>query len=134
MVDLRGVVQAVDGDADGVDRTDIGARENEGLTRLSVSAAGTFSWDRGNHLPELYHVFRGDLDELLAGGAYTQDPAVVLRARHFCDLSAPSLADTDLPDPWRSFFYLPAAAGPMGTLGFDSDLNERPRTLPCGGP
>ena len=134
-VDLRGVPRPMDGDADGLARVDIGARENEGLTRLRASAVtGEFFWDPGTHVPQDYNAYRGDLATLRQTGIYTQDPATVPGARHFCDISG-SLGDSDLPDPGQVFFYLPVAWGAIeGSLGFDHRPIERPKHLSCEGP
>jgi len=129
--DLRGIPRTVDGDADGTGLADIGARENEGLTRLAYDGA-MFVWDAGSHAPPLYNVYRGDLATLRATGVYTQDPQAVDGARHFCGLPAPMLDDAEVPDSGSAFFYLPVADGVVeGTLGFDGSRVERLKTLAC---
>jgi hypothetical protein len=131
--DLRGIVRPVDGDADSLARCDIGARENVGVTGL-VHTAIEFVWDPGLHMPHDFNIYRGDLETLKETGVYTQDPAVVNGARHFCDY-ANYLGDTDTPDVGRVWFYLPVAWGMVeGTLGFDSSPVERPKHMYCQGP
>lgn len=131
--DLRGIPRPLDGNVDAVAVSDIGARENEGVTGL-VPTAARWSWDPGLHQPMVYNVYRGDLTFLRQTGIYTQDPGAVAGARHFCDVPA-SLDDADTPEPGQVFFYLPVAHGAVeGSLGFDSRLVERPKTLFCTEP
>lgn len=105
--DLRGIPIPVDGNADGTARVDVGARENEGLTRLRYQA-GQFVWDPGLHQPQDYNVYRGDLETLRSTGVYTQDPSTVPGARYFCDIG-PHLADVDTPESGHAFFYIAVA-------------------------
>ncbi|HKQ62193.1 MAG TPA: right-handed parallel beta-helix repeat-containing protein [Candidatus Polarisedimenticolaceae bacterium] len=132
--DLRGLAAPVDGDASGIARRDVGARENEGLTGLRAPERSRFIWDPGRQLPPDYRGYRGDLQVLRQTGVYTQNPAIVPGARHFCDIG-PELIDVDTPAPGQGYFYLAVAWGTVeGTLGFDAQGLERPRTLPCQGP
>ena len=132
-IDLRGIPRNVDGNADGLGAPDIGARENEGLTQLIFDGV-TFLWDWGLHEPMDFNLYRGDLAMLRQSGIYTQDPDAVPGARHFCD-TVNVVGDLDDPEPGQAFFYLPVAWGAVeGSLGFHSDLTERPKTLFCIGP
>ena len=132
-LDLRGVPRPLDGDADDVPHTDIGARENEGLTGLLAGPlASDLTWDPGLHSPPEYNMYRGDLETLRQTRVYTQDPAAVTGARHFCQLPTNDLSDVDVPDSGKAFFYLPVVSGFVeGGLGYDSAGIERPKTLPC---
>lgn len=130
-VDLRGIPRPLDGDADGTSLPDIGAREGEGLTDLRFEGA-SLAWNQGRHVPELYNVYRGDLDVLRAGGTVVQDPEIVPAADHFCELGTNALLDAALPDAGEGFFYLVTALGAVeGSLGFDGALVERTRTIDC---
>jgi hypothetical protein len=102
--DVHKIARPVDGNADSVAVADIGARENEGVTGLHHDGI-EFVWDPGLHEPPDYNIYRGDLATLKQSGAYTQNPQVVNGARHFCDYSN-RLADSDVPDSGRAFFYL----------------------------
>jgi hypothetical protein len=134
--DLAGLPRFLDSDADGAAASDIGARENDGPTHLSALPQGDgFTWDPVVRQPTGYEAFRGDLSVLRAAGVYTQDPAVVPGARHFCALQAPALSDDDVPTPGQVLFYLAAARGAVaGTLGFTSSAVERVRTMECMAP
>lgn len=133
--DLAGLPRALDGDADGLGKPDLGARENDGPTRLLATQADGLSWDPVMRPGIGYEAFRGDLDVLRETGVYTQDPVSVPGARQFCALAVPSLSDTDVPVPGQALFYLAAARGTVaGTLGFTSAGSERPRTMPCVSP
>ncbi len=134
-LDLAGLPRVLDGDADGVSASDIGARENDGPTRLAPLPQGDgFAWDpvgQGGR----YDAFRGGLAVLQTTGVYTQDPDTVPGARHFCDLQAPALLDDEVPDPGQVLFYLVAARGAVpGTLGYTSAAVERARTMACTPP
>jgi hypothetical protein len=130
-VDLRGIPRPLDGDADGLTDVDIGARENEGITDLRYTASELI-WDHGNHEPETYNLYRGDLQTLIETGAYIQDPGTVDGARHFCSLTTTSFVDPDVPLEQQVFIYLVTAVGAVeGGLGFDSTGAQRPKDLPC---
>jgi len=133
-LDLAGLPRPLDGDADGVSASDIGARENDGPTRLLAFLEGC-AWDPVLRPGTRYEAFRGDLDVLRATGVYTQDPDTVPGARHFCDLHAAALLDGEVPQPGQVLFYVAAARGAVpGTLGYTSAAVERPRTMACTPP
>lgn len=132
-VDLRGIPRPLDGDVDGLSRSEMGARENEGVTGL-VHNGVEFGWDLGRHQPPDFNIYRGDLAVLKSTGIYTQDPVTVEGARHFCDYPN-QLGDPDTPASGQAFFYLPVAWGAVeGSPGFDSRAAERPREMECFGP
>ena len=123
-VELSGLTSPVDGRSTGHPIRDIGAKENEGVTRLRP-VSFSFTWDLGLHMPMDWNFFRGDLAVLKATGVYIQNPLVVPGAKHFCDI-APPWGDV-APPPGEAWFYLAAEWGTVyGPLGYDSSRNLRP--------
>ena len=131
VVDQRAIPRPQDGDASGTPQHDIGARENEGLTRLEFISATELGWDPSVDPAALFNLYRGDLGILHDTGVYTQNPDDGLGARRWCDLGSPSASDDDEPLPQQVFFYLSVVENSVeGTLGFDGTLSERPFTDP----
>jgi len=127
-VELSGLVSPSDGRSTGFPRRDIGAKENEGVTRLRVGQfRDSWTWDWGLQSPSDWNLYRGDLKVLRATGVYMQDPAVVPGAEHFyCDFSPP-ISDSETPPPGETWFYLAVEYGAVrGPLGYDSTRNPRP--------
>jgi parallel beta-helix repeat protein len=128
--DHLGIPRGIDGDADSVGRSDMGAFENDGITGLKFpSSATALAWDRSIAPAAAYNLYRGDLQTLLQTGIYTQDTGTVPGARRQCDLLTASATDLDTPAPGRAFFYLAVVSNVVeGTLGFTSGGAERPFT------
>ncbi|MHC4247024.1 MAG: hypothetical protein ACYSUU_09510, partial [Planctomycetota bacterium] len=131
VLDSRGVPRAIDGDADGVGVPDIGARENEGATRLGFPSKTTLSWDASIDQTATFNLYRGELAILRSLGLYTQDLVNAPDSNQWCDLATPNQTDTDVPPGGHTWFYLAdIEASIEGTLGFDGSLTERPFNNP----
>jgi hypothetical protein len=118
-MELSRLSSPVDGRSTGHPLRDIGAKENEGVTRLRPTIRDAWTWDPGLHSPMDWNFFRGDLAVLRATGVYIQDPAIVTGAYHFCDVTL-SFGDSASPPAGSAWFQV------YGPLGFDSDRNPRP--------
>jgi predicted outer membrane repeat protein len=126
--DLRGIPRPLDGNADGGAQPDIGARENEGATRLTFASPSDMNWDGSADTAATFNLYRGDLEVLRSTGEYLQ-PGTVAAARTWCDLMTGSVSDTDPVDAGQTLFYLAVVENAVeGTLGFDSGPSERPFT------
>ena len=127
--DLPGIPRPVDADADGTAKGDIGARENEGITRVRFTSRTSLTWDTSAGPLATYNLYRGDIQTLRTTGIYTQDPNTVPGARRQCALGSPSATDLNTPALGKAFFYLAVVKrAAEGTLGFNSLPSERPYT------
>lgn len=125
-LDLRGVPRNVDGDADGLGGPDIGARENEGASRLGFISPTQLGWDTSIDGSAVFDVYRGTIAELRAGGGYMQDPVAVDGAAQWCGLASPALTDAEDPPSGECRFYIAIVSAAVdGTLGFDGAAVER---------
>jgi hypothetical protein len=130
-LDIRGVPRALDGDGDGVATPDIGARENEGPTRLGFMSSSIVLWDPSVDPSAVWNLYRGELSVLKATGVYTQDNVTAPDSRQWCGVNVSNVSDMDTPSAGATWFYLAVvSAGVEGTLGFDSSLTSRPFTDP----
>ncbi len=128
--DIRTIPRPMDGDAGGTAEHDIGARENEGATRLLLTSKDDLSWDPSIDSLAGFNLYRGELQVLRSTGVYTQDISTVPGAFRWCGLAASSESDTDSPgSDWEVWFYIAVVSGATeGTLGFDGSPGERPFT------
>jgi hypothetical protein len=125
--DLRGIPRPRDGVADGSADFDVGARENEGVTRLVFDGPTSLAWDPSIDPWVGFNVYRGDLQVLRDTGVYVQDPVAVMAARRWCGLASPQETDTDDPQTGQTMFYLAVVQSTVeGSLGYDGTPTERP--------
>jgi hypothetical protein len=132
-VDAQGFPRLLDGDLDDIAIWDMGALEEHGeVEHLRFgSDESTVNWDERVGVVA-YHVYRGDLAALRAGGDYTQDPLQYGSAASWCGLPASSLNDPEVPPAGEGIFYLVTPVGAAeGSLGFDSSKTSRPNANPC---
>jgi hypothetical protein len=104
---------------------------------IELSSTGVISWTPppappGSGQP-VYNLYRGVLENLLAGGAYTQDPTQVFGAMAACGISGTTYDDPYTPLPGRAVFYLMAVVenGIEGSLGTDGTGARRPSAGLC---
>ena len=75
-----------------------------------------------------YHLYRGDMQELISTGTYAQDPAEVSSAAQMCWLSQPQYDDDFVPEAGAVVFYLVTVDDGLseGDLGY-----ARQNANPC---
>ena len=80
-----------------------------------------------------WNVYEGDLDVLKGTGVYTQVPGSNPLAERHCGETVPWVDDFDNPPMGKTVFSLVTgvANGVEGSLGQDSEGNERPNGSPC---
>jgi len=132
-VDVRGVPRPLDGRADGTPLHDIGARENEGITRLAFTSPTSIGFDLSVNSAATFNLYRGDLQFLRSTGEYTQDTSTLPGARRWCGLNPAEIpvTDADSLSVGETRFYLAVVNDVVeGTLGYDGTPAERPFTDP----
>ena len=89
-------------------------------------------WDNETGF-DSWNCYRGDLDLLIAGGAYTQVDGSNPLASRLCGTTIPTMADADNPAPSTVAFYLATGitGGVEGSLGTTSGGLERTNDVPC---
>ena len=93
-----------------------------------VSTGGSqFEWNPTGSATS-YHLYRGDMQELISTGTYAQDPAEVSSAAQMCWLSQPQYDDDFVPEAGAVVFYLVTVDDGLseGDLGY-----ARQNANPC---
>lgn len=106
---------------------------------IELTSTGVISWTPPPAPPgggqTVYNLYRGILENLTAGGAYTQDPSQVFGAMAACGITGTTYDDQYVPTRGRAMFYLMAVVenGVEGGLGTDSTGAQRPSAGLCDG-
>ena len=114
-----------DGIGDACDATD-------GMIHVLFSEEDLIEWSSSGTYDE-WHLYRGDLDELLTNGIYTQTTNPL--AARLCGLSGTSHTPATIPPSGKVLFYLISGSiGPTEySLGRNSTGGIRSNTNPCLG-
>jgi hypothetical protein len=117
----------IDGDLEG-DACDL----DDGLILFGLIDGNEIRWQDEQGF-DLWNLYRGDFETLVAKGLYTQDPGSNSLAARWCGLDMPQLEDTQDPEPGQLAFYLVAGVtgGVESDLGTDGQGIPRPNQFPC---
>jgi hypothetical protein len=106
---------------------------DDGVIYLTLPEKGIVEWQ-----PEYpfytWNLYRGDLDQLVSTGEYTQAFGSNPLASRTCDLGQLTLEDSVVPDPGVAAYYLTTGitlGGSERRLGSDSAGALRPNHNPC---
>ncbi len=121
-------------DADGDGLGDV-CDATPGVLLIGFEEPGAVLWGAIEAF-DSWNLYRGDLQTLLSGGPYTQEPGSNPSPLRICGLSSPAFLDPYVPAAGSAAFYLVSGtvAGVESGLGLASDGTPRPNTYPCGLP
>jgi hypothetical protein len=103
---------------------------DDGMVYIRFHQPEFVEWDTEQGFSS-WNCYRGDLDELRAGGGYTQDPSAIDLAARYCALSTTSVSDVAPVAGAAAFFLTTGIAGTESGLGVDSEGLERANANPC---
>ena len=105
---------------------------NDGLLLILFNDPNYIEWQEEAGYTS-WNVYEGDLDVLRGTGVYTQGPGSNPLAERHCGETVPWVDDFDNPPTGKTGFSLVTgvAGGVEGSLGQDSEGNERPNGEPC---
>ena len=106
--------------------------EDDGIAVLYAVSQHEWGW-HDEPQPDVWNLYRGDLDLLKASGVYTQLPGSNPLAEAACGMTATTWWDMTIPPSGSCAFYLIAGApdGGQDDLGQNSDGASRPNDSPC---